>query len=63
MSKSSWMPVPRAVIIAWTSLFFSTRSILAFSTFRILPRMGRMAWNLGSRPPLADPPAESPSTT
>ena len=63
MSNSSWMPVPSAVIIAWTSLFFRTRSIRAFSTFRILPRIGRMAWNSGSRPPLAEPPAESPSTT
>ena len=35
----------------------------AFSTFRILPRIGRIAWNLESRPPLAEPPAESPSTT
>ena len=34
----------------------------AFSTFRILPRMGRMAWKRRSRPCLAEPPAESPST-
>ena len=34
----------------------------AFSTFRILPRRGRMAWKARSRPCLADPPAESPST-
>src|SRR6202012_3779937 len=44
-------------------LFFRTRSIRDFSTLMILPRMGRMAWNFGSRPPLAEPPAESPSTT
>jgi len=30
---------------------------------RILPRIGRIAWYMGSRPPLAEPPAESPSTT
>ena len=28
----------------------------------ILPRSGRIAWLFGSRPPLAVPPAESPST-
>ena len=33
-----------------------------FSTFRILPRMGRIAWVAGSRPLRAEPPAESPST-
>ena len=37
-------------------------SILAFSTFKILPRIGRIAWNSRLRPDLADPPAESPST-
>ena len=26
MSNSSWMPVPSAVMIDWTSVFFSTRS-------------------------------------
>ena len=34
----------------------------AFSTLRILPRIGRIAWTRGSRPCRADPPAESPST-
>ena len=38
------------------------RSNRARSTFRILPFSGRMAWDLRSRPCLADPPAESPST-
>jgi predicted small lipoprotein YifL len=51
------------VIIAWTSLFLSTRSMRAFSTLMILPRIGRIAWNCGLRPPLALPPALSPSTT
>ena len=49
-------------MIAWTSLFCMIRSMRAFSTFRILPRIGRIAWMRGSRPPLAEPPAESPST-
>ena len=34
----------------------------AFSTLRILPRIGRIACVRGSRPLLAEPPAESPST-
>src|ERR687889_543496 len=62
MSNSSWMPVPSALMIAWTSLLASTLSMRAFSTFRILPRIGRIAWMRGSRPCLAEPPAESPST-
>src|SRR2546422_2040608 len=37
-------------------------SIRAFCTLRILPRSGRIAWKLRSRPCLAEPPAESPST-
>ena len=56
------MPVPKAVIIDWTSLFLRTRSMRAFSTLMILPRIGRIAWNIESRPDLAEPPAESPST-
>ena len=35
----------------------------AFSTLRILPRSGSTAWVERSRPCLAEPPAESPSTT
>ena len=50
MSNSSPMPVPSAVIIACTSLLASTRSSRAFSTLRILPRIGRIAWCRGSRP-------------
>ena len=34
----------------------------ARSTFRILPRSGRIAWIARLRPCLAEPPAESPST-
>ena len=40
----------------------SVLSRRAFSTLRILPRSGRIAWNARSRPCLAEPPAESPST-
>ena len=40
----------------------STLSTRAFSTLMILPRSGRIACVFGSRPPLAVPPAESPST-
>ena len=36
--------------------------MLAFSTLRILPRIGKIAWNSRSRPDFAEPPAESPST-
>ena len=37
-------------------------SMRAFSTFRIFPLSGKMAWKARSRPCLALPPAESPST-
>src|SRR5437773_2596549 len=43
-NSSSPMPVPIAVISAWISAFCSALSRRAFSTFRILPRIGRMAW-------------------
>ena len=57
------MPVPIAVISAWISLFESTLSMRFFSTLMILPRSGSTACVLRSRPCLAEPPAESPSTT
>ncbi len=56
------MPVPSAVIMVAISVEESILSKRAFSTFRILPRSGRMAWMRRSRPCLADPPALSPST-
>ena len=39
-----------------------TLSARAFSTLSILPHRGRMAWKRLSRPWVAEPPAESPST-
>ena len=48
--------------MACISTFERTLFMLAFSTFRILPRNGSMAWKFRSRPCLAEPPAESPST-
>ena len=62
MSNSSRTPVPIAVISAWISLFASTLSMRARSTLRILPRSGSTACVERSRPCLAEPPAESPST-
>src|SRR3982751_3129051 len=62
MSNSSRMPVPSAVISAWISVFWSTLSMRDFSTLRILPRSGSTACVERSRPCLAEPPAESPST-
>ena len=61
-SKSSPMPVPRAITTGISFSLEYTLSSLAFSTLSILPHRGRMAWNFRSRPPLAEPPAESPST-
>ncbi len=56
------MPVPSAVIrvrISWEAIILSKR---AFSTLSIFPLRGRIAWFFRSRPCLAEPPAESPST-
>ena len=61
-SNSSPIPVPNAVIIVLISSFPKALSSLAFSTLRILPRNGRIAWVIESRPLIALPPAESPST-
>ena len=62
MLNSSRTPVPIAVMSAWISVFLSTLSMRLFSTLRILPRSGSTACVLRSRPCLAEPPAESPST-
>src|SRR5437764_279780 len=56
------MPVPSAVISVPISCELSILSKRARSTFRILPRNGRIAWLARLRPCLAEPPAESPST-
>jgi hypothetical protein len=56
------IPVP-AVMIAWTSVFFNTRSMQAFSTLMILPprrdhlNMSR-GHSLPSRPPNRPPPIQ-----
>ena len=56
------MPVPKAVTTGISFSLEYTLSSLAFSTLSILPQRGRIAWNFLSRPPFAEPPAESPST-
>ena len=61
-SRSSPNPVPKAVMMVRISWLDSILSSLAFSTLRILPRRGSIAWVRLSRPCLAEPPAESPST-
>ena len=56
------MPQPSAVISVPTSADDSILSKRARSTLRILPLSGRIACVRRSRPCLAEPPAESPST-
>ena len=61
-SKSAPNPVPKAVkrdLISWLARILS---IEAFSTFKILPLIGKIAWVKRERPCFADPPAELPST-
>ena len=62
MSNSSPIPVPTAVMIPWTSSFWRARASRAFSTLRIFPLMGRIAWISESLACLAGPAAEAPST-
>ncbi len=62
LSSSVPMVTPKAVKILRISSFSNTLWCIAFSTFKILPRNGMMAWKLRSRPCFAVPPAESPST-
>ena len=63
-SKSLPKPQPKAVIMARDLLRWlrALAPVDVFSTLRILPRRGRMAWKCRSRPSLALPPALSPST-
>src|SRR5947207_1326453 len=56
------MPQPSAETMSCSSLFWPIFSVEACSAFRTFPRKGRMACVRRSRPCLADPPAESPST-
>ena len=56
------MPQRSAEISVRISSNASILSTRAFSTLRILPLSGRMAWVSTSRPWVALPPAESPST-
>ena len=58
----SSIPTPKALIRVTISLLPSMRSRRALSTFNTLPLRGKIACDLLSRPPLAEPPAESPST-
>jgi len=62
LSKSSPIPQPSAVIIFLISSDFKILSSLDFSTFKILPFSGKIAWKTLSLPCFAEPPAESPST-
>ncbi len=57
------MPQPSAVTRSASSLFSSTLASVMPSVFITLPRSGRIACLARSRPCLAEPPAESPSTT
>ncbi len=54
--------MPNAVIIVLISLFDKILSSLAFSTFNIFPRSGRIACVALDLAVFAEPPAESPST-
>ena len=62
-SNVSPIPAPITVKIARISSFSKILCMRAFSTFKIFPFNGRIAWKRRSRPCLALPPAESPSTT
>ena len=53
---------PSATRIESTSAFSNARPGFAPNTFRIFPRIGRIACRLASRACFAEPPAESPST-
>ena len=57
MLKLSPTPAPIAVMRLRISSDVSTLSRRAFSTLRIFPRSGRIAWVRRSRPPFAVPPA------
>ena len=60
--SSAPRPQPSALAMSCSSLFPPIFSELACSALSTLPRNGRIACVLRSRPCLAEPPAESPST-
>ena len=62
ISNSEPYPVPNAVIMALISALSRALSILVFSTLRIFPLKGRIAWVFLFLPLFALPPALSPST-
>jgi hypothetical protein len=53
---------PMATAMSWISVLANRRSRSTSQVLSTLPRSGRMAWHSLSRPILALPPAESPST-
>ena len=63
MLKSLPIPVPIAVARVIISRLLKILWSRAFSTFRIFPRRGSMAWYSLFLPCLLLPPALSPSTT
>src|SRR3974377_1519647 len=54
------MSMPTAEMRLTISSLLSTFSGRAFSTFNTLPRSGRIAWYMRSRPLSARPPADPP---
>ena len=56
------MPQPSALTMSCSSLLPAPCRCAACSALSTLPRSGRIAWVRRSRPCLAEPPAESPST-
>ena len=62
ISKSSATAVPKEIINDLISCEDKILFKCTLSTFKILPRKGRIAWNLLSLPCLEEPPADSPST-
>ncbi len=53
---------PIATAMSWISVLANRRSRSTSQVLSTLPRSGRIAWVSLSRPILAEPPAESPST-
>ena len=62
MSSGPCGSTPIATEMSWISVLANRRSRSTSQVLSTLPRSGRMAWLSLSRPILALPPAESPST-